>query len=77
MFKTVSEEVKLFRMAICNTCEDFNSTVKTCKICHCYMPAKTTFAESFCPVKRWAESTPGTSLINTIEEKILEAWNKQ
>lgn len=76
MFKTVSEETKLFRLAICNSCDDLNQTFKTCKICNCYMPAKATFATAFCPVKRWGQTEPGESLINTIEEKILESWNK-
>jgi hypothetical protein len=76
MFKTVSEETKLFRLAICNSCEDLKPTVSICKHCGCYMPAKATFAEAFCPVKRWGQTEPGQSLINTIEEKILETWNK-
>jgi hypothetical protein len=76
MLKTVSEETKLFRMAICNSCEDLVPTVKTCKRCGCFMPAKTTFAGASCPVKRWDKAEPGESLINTIEEKILDTWNK-
>jgi hypothetical protein len=41
------------------------------------MPAKTTFASSSCPVKRWTVNTPGKDLINTIDEMILESWDKQ
>ncbi len=77
MFKTVSEEVKLYRMSICNSCNDFNQTIKTCKHCGCYMPAKSTFASSTCPQEKWTTSEPGQNLINKIEEMILESWNKQ
>ena len=53
MFKTVSEEVGLLRFAICKSCEQLNTTFNTCKLCNCYMPAKTKFASAFCPDKRW------------------------
>jgi hypothetical protein len=77
MFKTVSQEVKLERMSICNQCESFASTMSTCKQCGCYMPAKTTFASSECPDKKWTTAPAGENLINKIEEMILESWNKQ
>ena len=76
MLKTVSEEVKLSRMAICNSCDDFNTTVKTCKQCGCYMPAKSSFASASCPIGKWKTAEPGQNLINKIEEMILESWNK-
>ena len=77
MLKTVSEETKMYRMAICNSCDEFNLTVKTCKICHCYMPAKTTFASASCPVSKWQTAQPAENLINKIEELILDSWNKK
>lgn len=77
MFKTVSEEVKLQRLSVCNNCEDFSKKLKTCKQCGCYMPAKSMFAVSSCPSKKWTENKPGTDLINTIDEMILESWDKQ
>ena len=77
MFKTVNEEVKLFRLSICEDCTDFNKSFKTCKQCGCYMPAKAMFAVSSCPVKRWTVNSPGKDLINTIDEMILESWDKQ
>lgn len=49
----VSENIKLFRFAICKSCDDLNKITNTCKICHCYMPAKTMFAVAACPVKKW------------------------
>ena len=54
MFKTVNEEIRLLRFAICKSCDQLNTTLNTCKICHCYMPAKTKFASAFCPNKRWS-----------------------
>jgi hypothetical protein len=76
MFKTVNQEVKLERLSICNRCESFIESMSTCKQCGCYMPAKTTFANSECPEGKWSTSPPGQNLINKIEEMILESWNK-
>ncbi len=76
MFKTVNQNVKEERLSICKSCESFSSKYDTCKICGCYMPAKTTFASTECPVGKWKESEPGQNLINKIEEMILESWNK-
>jgi len=73
--KTVSESVKLLRMAICESCDDLNTTVKTCKICHCYMPAKTMFAKASCPVSKWSASDPGEDLVNKIDDAILKSWD--
>jgi len=77
MFKTVSQEVKLERMAVCKQCESFQNSISTCKQCGCYMPAKSMFANSECPDKKWSTSQPDENLINKIEEMILESWNKQ
>lgn len=77
MLKTVSEEVKLFRLDICNSCDNFNKTIKICKQCGCYMPAKSMFASANCPEDKWTTSQPSENLINKIEEMILESWNKQ
>jgi hypothetical protein len=41
------------------------------------MPAKATFATSACPKGFWGKEAPGKDLINTLEEMILESWNKQ
>lgn len=77
MFKTVSQEVKQKRLAACETCTEYRLSVKVCRKCGCFMPAKTSFATVYCPIGRWGNSTPGDSLINKIEEQILESWNKQ
>ncbi len=76
MFKTVDQKVKQERLAICRECESFAANFNTCKLCGCYMPAKATFAATECPAGKWKESEPGQNLINTIEEMILESWNK-
>jgi len=77
MLKTVSQEVKIERLNICQTCDNFRQNTKTCKKCGCYMPAKATFATSACPKGFWGKEAPGKDLINTLEEMILESWNKQ
>lgn len=77
MLKTVNEEVKLVRLAICNECDNLNKKINTCKKCGCYMPAKAMFASSECPDNKWTTAPAGENLINKIEEMILESWNKQ
>jgi hypothetical protein len=74
-FKTVSEEVKQQRWAICKNCEHI-SVANTCGICHCFMPAKTTLALASCPKGHWGRAAAGDSLINKIEDAILNTWNK-
>ncbi len=76
MFKTVDQKVKQERLKICRECDSFVSAFNTCKECGCYMPAKATFASVECPKGFWKESEPGQNLINTIEEMILESWNR-
>lgn len=76
MLKTVDEEVKLGRLAICNDCDNLNKIINTCKQCGCYMPAKAMFADSECPDKKWTTSPAGQNLINKIEEMILDSWSK-
>lgn len=75
--KTVEESVKRERLSICQSCEEFQSAYRTCRQCGCYMPAKATFAITACPIGKWQESQPGNSIINKLEEAILESWNKQ
>ena len=43
------------RMEVCRTCEHYNSLIKTCGICGCFMPAKTNFKDQECPdsPRRW------------------------
>jgi hypothetical protein len=41
------------------------------------MPAKASFASTVCPVGKWTKAEPGDSLINKLEESILNLWNEQ
>jgi hypothetical protein len=43
------------RYEICKMCEEFSS-VKTCKSCGCFMPAKVTIIRSRCPLGKWGAS---------------------
>ena len=41
------------RMEICFECERYNSKLKYCKECGCFMPAKTIFKDVKCPLGKW------------------------
>jgi hypothetical protein len=75
MFKTVSQEVKLKRLQICFKCSDYLQPIKTCKLCKCYVPAKTMFSSAECPAGNWKEDAAGSNLENEIEEAILKIWD--
>lgn len=49
-------EVAKNRYSICKDCDKFQSTIKICKECGCFMPAKITFAMSYCPLDKWSKS---------------------
>jgi hypothetical protein len=76
MFKTVSQEIKMQRLATCKKCTHYVSKLKTCTQCGCYVPAKTMFAKTTCPVGNWNEATPDNSIVGVIEESILKLWNE-
>lgn len=76
MFKTVTQQVKIERLKICSSCEHYSRNISTCKLCKCYVPAKTMFSSARCPDNRWLDIGADDSLINQIEESILEMWNK-
>lgn len=40
------------KLEICNKCEEYNSTLKQCKICKCVMPFKTWIPGDNCPLKK-------------------------
>ena len=42
------------RMAICESCDRYTAK-KTCEICQCYMPLKTTMSNMACPLDLWKE----------------------
>ncbi len=41
------------RYKICKSCDKFNNTLKTCTVCHCFMPVKTKLNWAECPLKKW------------------------
>ena len=41
------------RMEICEQCDRYNSKLKLCKECGCFMPAKTMLTGSPCPLEKW------------------------
>lgn len=43
------------RMEVCESCEEYSSSTTTCKVCHCIMPLKTSFANMDCPLEKWGE----------------------
>jgi hypothetical protein len=50
---TVTDECREERYDICKSCEHFYSPTSTCKICGCFMSAKTYLSEVECPLKKW------------------------
>ena len=42
------------RLATCEGCDRYTKK-KTCEICQCYMPLKTTMANMKCPIDKWTE----------------------
>jgi hypothetical protein len=49
----VDSELQAERYAICEKCEAFRPSVRQCKSCMCFMPAKTLFNKSTCPKGYW------------------------
>ncbi len=37
------------KMKICMECEHFNSTIRQCKLCGCFMPVKVLLPNMTCP----------------------------
>lgn len=76
MFATVEESIKQQRLEICSTCEHYSLKLNSCKKCGCYLPAKTAFAKTTCPVGKWQESQSGSGLVSKLEESLLNLWDK-
>ena len=49
-------EMSKNRMAICGGCEQLTK-IKTCSLCNCFMPVKTTVPFLACPDGKWKEET--------------------
>ena len=41
------------RLDICKSCAQFQVTIKMCKSCGCFMPAKAKIADLACPENKW------------------------
>ena len=52
----VTQEEYQNRYTICKSCEQFNSTLKLCTECSCFMPMKCKLSEADCPNQKWAIS---------------------
>ena len=49
----LNKELKSIRYPICKECDSFDSILKLCKECHCFMPMKTLLPPAECPLKKW------------------------
>lgn len=47
------EETVKYRLEICHTCDRFNPTHSTCRVCGCNMTIKAKWAEQRCPINKW------------------------
>lgn len=56
-----SDAVRKERMDICRSCENFLKIMRVCKICGCFMPAKTGLSDEKCPADppKWKEVAEG------------------
>ena len=41
------------RIDICKECSEYNSVLKICKVCGCFMPLKTKIENESCPRGKW------------------------
>lgn len=49
----IEKDIQSARYKICEDCSEFRKTLRQCKICSCFMPAKTLFNKSKCPKGYW------------------------
>jgi hypothetical protein len=49
----IDDNIQKERIAICNSCPDLNPKIRQCKICWCFVDAKTTLKDAECPAKKW------------------------
>jgi ribosomal protein L32 len=47
------EELKAHRLSICESCEHFRQTTRTCRLCGCFMDLKATLDRAKCPAEKW------------------------
>lgn len=51
----VSLEVSKQRLDICISCDKLIISTKQCKICKCFMTAKTKLPHASCPIGKWGK----------------------
>ena len=49
----VVKQVAYDRYDICKACDKLNRLTKTCSECGCFMRAKVTLPNAFCPLGKW------------------------
>jgi hypothetical protein len=49
----VIKQVAYDRYDICKACDKLNRLTKTCSECGCFMRAKVTLPNAFCPLGKW------------------------
>jgi hypothetical protein len=47
-------DVSKQRLEVCEGCDRYTEK-KTCEVCQCYMPLKTTMSNMKCPIDKWLE----------------------
>lgn len=53
---TVGSVIREERYNICKSCDKFIELTSTCKLCGCFMTAKTWLPSSSCPAGKWSAS---------------------
>jgi hypothetical protein len=51
----VSEEIRDYRMSICENCEQLDKKTIVCQSCNCPMNRKTRLTTSSCPLGKWSK----------------------
>lgn len=46
-------DLKKERLKLCEQCEYFGKTARTCKLCGCFMDVKAHLLEAECPTAQW------------------------
>ena len=46
-------EVREKRKSICENCEHNRKPYEICKLCKCFIPAKTSLKSAACPIGKW------------------------
>lgn len=58
--QSVPEEVKKHRMDLCNSCPNKLIT-GNCKLCGCFVSAKTSYRQEACPDGKWGKWEPNVT----------------